>query len=248
MSGNANPVNPNKPKKILMIAANPAVSSQTGWNIGFWFSEITHPYWEFTENGYEVEIRSPNGGKLVADGYSDPEDTSGYSASDLISLGFKHSPAHKALLENTKSIADVNIADYDAVFVTGGQSPMYSMIDHTALHNLIAAFYQAGKITAAICHGTCVLLKAKKSDGTLIVEGKTWTGFANSEEQFADNFVGQRIQPFWIEDEAKKIPNTNFIVAQPFVAHAVRDGNLITGQQQFSGTAAAKMLIEALGR
>ena len=41
---------------------------------------------------------------------------------------------------------------------------------------------------------------------TFLVKAKTWTGFANSEEQFADNFVGQRIQPFWIEDEARKIP------------------------------------------
>ena len=38
-------------------------------------------------------------------------------------------------------------------------------------------------------------------------------GFANSEERFADDFVGQKIQPFWIEDEAKKLENTNFIVS-----------------------------------
>ena len=79
------------------------------------------------------------------------------------------------------------------------------------------------------------------SNGNLLVEGKTWTGFANSEEQFADNFVGQRIQPFWIEDEAKKLPNTNFITGGMFKAFAVRDGRLITGQQQFSGGAAARL-------
>jgi hypothetical protein len=37
-------------------------------------------------------------------------------------------------------------------------------------------------------------------NGRLLVDGKTWTGFANSEAQFADSFVGKRIQPFWIED------------------------------------------------
>ena len=46
----------------------------------------------------------------------------------------------------------------------------------------------------------------------LLVDGKTWTGFANAEEQFADGFVGMRIQPFWIEDEARKLANTNYIV------------------------------------
>lgn len=55
------------------------------------------------------------------------------------------------------------------------------------------------------------------------------------------------MQPFWIEDDAKKLPDTNFIVVGRFKAHAVRDGNLITGQQQYSGTAAARLVIETLG-
>jgi putative intracellular protease/amidase len=80
-----------------------------------------------------------------------------------------------------------------------------------------------------------------------LVTGKTWTGFANSEEDYADDFVGQRMQPFRIEDEAKKIPDTNFIVSGRFKAHAVRDGNLITGQQQYSAKAVARLMIEALG-
>jgi putative intracellular protease/amidase len=46
--------------------------------------------------------------------------------------------------------------------------------------------------------------------------------------------VDKRIQPFWIEDEAKKITGSNFIVSGRFKAHAVRDGTLITGQQQYS--------------
>ena len=83
--------------------------------------------------------------------------------------------------------------------------------------------------------------------GRLLVKDKTWTGFADAEEKFADQYVGQKIQPFWIEEEAKKLEETNFIVQGPFKAHAVRDGRLITGQQQYSGAAAAKLVIEALG-
>jgi len=37
-------------------------SKQTGWPIGFWWSELTHPYWEFVEHGYKVDIFSPDGG------------------------------------------------------------------------------------------------------------------------------------------------------------------------------------------
>lgn len=246
MGATVDVLNPERPKRIAIVASNPSVSEQTGWPIGFWWSELTHPYWEFVERGYHLEIYSPDGGKLLADNWSDPRDESRYSASDLISLGFICSPDHMKLVENSKPISQLQPHDYDAVLFVGGQAPMYTYYSDPRVHTLASAFYQAGKITAVLCHATCVLLKAR-NNGKLLVEGKTWTGFANSEEQFADEFVGKRIQPFWIEDEARKIRGTNFIVEGRFKAHAVRDGNLITGQQQFSGGAVARRVIEALG-
>lgn len=235
-------------KRVLLIAANPGVSPTTGWPVGFWWAELTHPWWVFTEAGYEVDIVSPKGGDLATDGYSDPEDPSGYSAHDLISLGFKTSEAHAARLKGTRPIAEVDLDAYDAIFVAGGQSPMVTMIDDTDLHAFVARAYEAGKIVAVVCHGTCILLKTRLSNGDLLVKGRTWTGFADSEEAYADAFVGMKIQPFWIEEEAKKLPDTNFVVAGMFKPFAVRDGNLITGQQQYSGAAAAELVVEALGR
>ncbi len=247
MTANISVLNPDRRKRILIIVSNPTVSQQTGWPIGAWAAEFTHPYWEFTEHGYQVDIVSPDGGKVEVDGFSDPRHESGYTADDLISLGFLSSPKTAALLENTPKLADVNSEDYDAVYVAGGQGPMYTFIDNQLLHKFIADFYEQGKVVVAVCHGTCILLKTKLADGKLLVDGKTWTGFANSEEQFGDSFVGQRIQPFWIEDEAKKLPNTNFVTGYRFQPFAIRDGRLITGQQQFSGGAAARLVIEALG-
>ena len=248
MSANLNPTHPSRKKKILMVVANPATSPTTGWPIGFWWAELTHPYWAFTEAGYEVEIRSPDGGALRADGYSDPEDASGYSAHDLLSLGFKKSPKHQALLQDTKSVDGVDPTAYDAVFLAGGQSPMVTFRGNAKLEKLVARFHEAGKVTALVCHATCVLLEARLSSGDLLVKGKTWTGFADSEERVADGFVGKRIQPFWIEDEARRIEGTNFVVDQAFREFAVRDGLLVTGQQQYSGAAAARLVVEALGR
>jgi putative intracellular protease/amidase len=248
MSADLNLPSPERPKRVLLVAANAATSPVTQWPVGFWWAELTHPYWEFTEAGYVVEIRSPSGGALVGDTYSDPEDASGYSAHDLISLGFKHSPAHAALLRDTASIADVRVDDYDAIFVAGGQSPMITFRGNAAMQHLLTRFYDAGKVVAVVCHGTCLLLETRLGNGDLLVKGKTWTGFANSEEQFADSFVGTRIQPFWIEEEARALPDTNFVVDQRFRAFAVRDGRLVTGQQQYSGAAAARLVIETLGR
>ncbi len=235
-------------KRVLIIASNSAVSPVTQWPIGFWWAELTHPWLTFTEAGYEVDIVSPEGGDLMGDGFSDPEDASQYSAHDIISLGFKKSPLHAALLQDTRALKNVDMAVLDAIMIVGGQGPMVTMIDNQDLHAFVAQAYEANKIVCAICHGTCVLLKAKRTDGSLLVSGKTWTGFANTEEKFAEDAAGTKIQPFWIETEAAKIEDTNFITAQPFASFAIRDGNLITGQQQNSGVAAANLVIEALGK
>ena len=124
---------------------------------------------------------------------------------------------------------------------------MITFVDEPRVHELVRHFYEAGKVSAIVCHATSVLLKATLSDGTLLVTGKTWTGFADSEEDFADEYVGQRIQPFRIEQEARKLAGTNFVVNSRFKPFAIRDGLLITGQQQYSGGAAARLVIEALG-
>ncbi|HEX8856781.1 MAG TPA: type 1 glutamine amidotransferase domain-containing protein, partial [Thermoleophilaceae bacterium] len=199
------------------------------------------------QHGYDVAVYSPDGGKLEGDSWSDPRDESGYSAEDLVSLGFISSPDHVGLVEDTKPIAEIDIDDHDAVLFIGGQGPMVTFRGDERVHRLAASFLAAGKVTAVICHATCMLLEARDGDGNLLVDGKTWTGFANSEEDYADQFVGERIQPFRIQDEAAKIPDTNFIVAGRFKSHAIRDGNLITGQQQYSARAAAELVIEALG-
>jgi putative intracellular protease/amidase len=234
-------------KHVLMIVSNPAISPVTQWPIGFWWAELSHAWLEFNKAGYEVTIASPSGGDLEADGWSDPEHESGYSARDIVSLGFKKSATTMPKTKSTPEVSSLDMKMFDAIFVVGGQGPMVTMVDDLELQKTVAAFYESGKIVAAVCHGTCVLLKTKLSSGELLVKGKTWTGFANSEETYAEAAAGLKIQPFWIENEAKKIDGTNFITGGLLAEFAVRDGNLITGQQQVSSAAAARKVIEALG-
>lgn len=157
-------------------------------------------------------------------------------------------PWFNEMLANTRPLAEANPEDYVAIFLVGGQGPMYTFRGNAELQRLFAGFYEAGKPSAAVCHSTTLLLEARRSDGELIVAGKTWTGFANAEEDFADNAVGMKIQPYRIEDQARQLPNTNFRVAAPFSASAIADGNLITGQQQNSGADAAALVVEMLGQ
>jgi putative intracellular protease/amidase len=249
-----NPVDRRHPKRVAMVIANPAVSTTTGWPVGFWWSELTHPWLAFEERGYDVELFSPAGGTCEADGLSDPRDPSGYSASDLISMGFIATPKLAALVQNTRPVRDLDVSAFDAVVVAGGQSPMFTFEGATELHRKFVQFHEAGKVAAALCHGVAVLRYARRADGSYLVQGKTVTGFANVEEDFADAAVhgmgaigpDQHVMPWRIEDELRAL-GANFIQAGLWRSFAVRDGNLVTGQQNFSGAETARLVIEALG-
>lgn len=243
------------PKRIAIVIANPTVSTTTGWPVGFWWSELAHPYYVFTESGYEVELFSPQGGACVADAMSDPNDASGYSRSDLISQGFIHTPELRALIDQTRAVREIAVDQFDAILVAGGQSPMFSFEQATDLHKVFGAFFDAGKVAAALCHGVAILAFARDANGNLIAEGKTVTGFANVEEDFADNAVwtygllprDQHVMPWRIEDRLRALA-ANYIQAGLWRGFAVRDGNLITGQQNFSGEETARLIVETLGR
>ena len=249
-----NPVNPKKPKRVAIVLSNPAVSTSTGWPVGFWWSELAHPYFEFTERGYEVELFSPDGGKCEADAMSDPRDPSGYSETDLISMGFIATPRLAALIENTRPAHQIDISRFDAIVVAGGQGPMFTFDKAEALRKKFVEFYEAGKVAAALCQGVAILKSAKLSNGDYLAKGKTVTGFANVEEDFADNAVwsmgalarDKHVMPWRIEDALKAI-GANYIQAGLWRGFAVRDGNLVTGQQNFSGAETARVVCEALG-
>jgi len=249
-----NRVNANRPKRVAIVIANPAVSTTTGWPVGFWWSELSHPYFVLTEHGYEVEVFSPAGGKCAADAMSDPRDSSGYSSSDLISMGFIATPRLADLIENTRPAEAIDVAAFDAVVVAGGQAPMFTFEGAVGLHRKFAEFYEAGKIACALCHGTAILRYARLANGQYLAKGKTVTGFANVEEDFADNAVwsmnllprDQHLMPWRIEDELRKI-GANYVQSGLWRGFAIRDGNLITGQQNFSGAETAELVVKALG-
>lgn len=250
-----NVVNSEHHKRVAIVISNPAVSTTTGWPVGFWWSELTHPYYVLSEAGYELEIYSPRGGACEADGMSDPRDPSGYSASDLISLGFLSTPRLLELVQKTRPVSELDVRRFDAILVAGGQAPMFTFENEHELQNKFVAFYEAGKLAVALCHGTAILRYARLSNGQPLVKGKTVTGFANVEEDFADNAVwdgkllsrDKRVMPWRIEDELKKL-GANYVQAGLWRGFAIRDGNLITGQQNFSGEETARLLLDVLGR
>lgn len=251
----SNPVNAKNPRRVAMVIANPAIATTSGWPCGFWWSELTHPYYMMTEVGYEIEVFSPNGGRCEPDSLSDPRDPSGYSSHDLITLGFINNPKLTALVENTREVSDIQVDKFDSIIVAGGQAPMFTYEKAFSLHKKFLEFYESGKPTAVLCHGVALLRYIKLRNGEPLVKGKTVTGFANVEEDFADNAVWEmnmlsrdkHVMPWRIEDEMKKL-GANYLQSGLWRGFAVRDGNLITGQQNFSGAETAELVIQAVGR
>lgn len=132
---------------------------------------------------------------------------------------------------------------------------MFTFERAEALQKKFVEFYEAGKVAAALCHGVALLRYARLSNGEPLARGKTVTGFANVEEDFADEAVwgmgalprDKHLMPWRIEDELKRL-GANYVQAGLWRGFAVRDGNLITGQQNFSGAETADLVIETLGR
>ena len=131
---------------------------------------------------------------------------------------------------------------------------MFTFQDAMDLQRKFVEFYEKGKLTCALCHGVAILRYARLSNGEHLAKGKTVTGFANVEEDFADNAVwsmnllprDKHVMPWRIEDQLKSI-GANYVQAGLWRGFAVRDGNLLTVQQNFSGGETAKAVIAALG-
>jgi putative intracellular protease/amidase len=230
-------------KHILLIAANPAVSSTTGWPVGYWASEIAHPWHVFTQKGYQITIASPEGGALEMDAMSDPSNE--YSSWDTLSKEVLQNQELLHQLQSSRKIDDLEPADFDAIVVAGGQAPMFTFGEATHLHDFFTRFYESGKPTAALCHGTAVLRYAKLADGTPLIKGKTVTGFTNGEEQEADQAAGTQVMPWRIEDELEKL-GAQFKKKGNWESYAIADGNLITGQQNMSGEETARLVVQKL--
>lgn len=232
------------PRRILSIVSN--TTKLKGFPVGFFAEEMTRAFLMFTETGHQVDLASPKGGEVMFDTHSDPRTPGGAYADDLISLGFVHHAKFGAMLKNTLPISAVSVEDYDAVWVAGGGGPLLTFKDDTALHELVASFYEKGKIVALICHGSGLLLWTRLSNGKLLADGKKWTGFTDEEEEEINAAFGMTLNEYTIQSEAAGIKGTSFLCRSNNEPFAIRDGRLITGQQQYSSSLTAELVLEAL--
>lgn len=223
--------------RILIVLTSHDRVGDTGKKTGFWLEELAAPYYVLKDAGAAITLASPKGGQPPLDPKSDlPENQT------ELTKRFRTDTAAQAELANTKKLADVLAADFDAVFYPGGHGPMWDMPNNTTSIALIEAFVKADKPVGAVCHAPVAFVNVRGKDGEDLVKGKRVTGFTNAEEEA----VGlSAVVPFLLEDRLKE-RGSIYSKAANWAPYVQVDGNLVTGQNSASSGPGAEELLKLL--
>ena len=225
--------------KILFVLTSHDRLGDTGHKTGFWLEEFAAPYYVFKDAGAAITLASPAGGQPPLDPKSDEPD-----AQTAATERFRQDVQAQAALAATVPLAQVDAADFDAVFYPGGHGPVWDLANDPASIALLEAFERAGKPLGLVCHAPGALVKVRAANGQPLVAGRRVTGFTNSEEAA----VGlSAVVPFLIEDEFIRLGG-HYQKGPDWQAHVVTDGRLVTGQNPGSSEGVAQALLSLLAR
>ena len=223
--------------KILIVLTSHDTLGDTGKKTGFWLEELAAPYYSFVDAGAELILASPAGGQPPLDPKSNEPD-----AQTETTQRFEADEVAMQQLANTYKLSEVLNQDFDAVFYPGGHGPLWDLAEDQNSISLIEQTLQANKPVALVCHAPGVLRDVQDAEGRSIVEGKSVTGFSNSEE---DGVGLTAIVPFLVEDMLKE-KGGQYSKAEDWQAYVQEDGLLITGQNPASSAATAEALLKLL--
>lgn len=223
--------------KILVVLTSHDELGSTGKKTGFWLEEFAAPYYVFKDAGAEITLASPKGGQPPLDPKSGEKDFQ-----TAATARFNTDMEAQAALAHTVKLKEISPTDYDALFYPGGHGPLWDLADDKDSIALIESMYNQGKPVSAVCHAPCVFRHARSCDGSPLVQGKSVTGFSNSEEAA----VGLTdVVPFLVEDELQK-NGGKYSKGADWQPYVVQDNNLITGQNPASSETVAKAVLARL--
>jgi len=186
--------------KILVVTTSNAFFGGPGGHpTGVWLDEFTVPYMTFLAGNASMIVASPNGGQMPIDPRTLPSEKQKLDwAPSLLAA------------ENTVPLRTIQSTEFDAIFIPGGHGPMFDLPEDLHLQQLLQEFHSAGKIIAAVCHGPCGLVNAKRADGQPLVKGVTLTSYTYSEEVAAH--LDKQV-PFILEEKLTQC-GANFIARE----------------------------------
>jgi putative intracellular protease/amidase len=226
-------------KRVLMIATSHTVLGTTGKPTGVWAEELVTPYYQLIDAGATVEIATPKGGAMSFDASS----IKPAGQNDALIERFLADPSAQAKALATHVAASVDGVAFDAVFLPGGHGTMWDLPGDAGVTRAVEVAYKAGAVIASVCHGAAGLVTARRADGKSIVQGKRVNSFTDAEEAA----VGlSSVVPFQLESRLREL-GAVFESAANWQPFAVRDGQLITGQNPQSSKLVGEHMVQALG-
>lgn len=224
-------------QRILMVVSSRDRLGDTATPTGAWLEELAAAYWVFANAGRDVTIASPRGGRA-------PLDPLSLSEPWLTANGrsFLADATACRKLERSTALADVDGADFAAVYLVGGVATAWDFPADSTLACIVGSMYRDARPVAGVCHGVLGLTAALDDAGRPIVAGRAVTGVSNAEE-VATGF--DKIVPVLPEVRLKSLGG-RYSCAPPFEAHVCADGNLLTGQNPASAAPLAKAVLARL--
>lgn len=219
-------------KKILIIVSNTYVIGPHNRRTGNFLPEVAHPYAEFDRAKYQIDFASLTGDTPFLDALNLADDPDNLSF--LVRKGWDS-------MQKAKKLSDVDVSQYDAIFVPGGLAPMVDMPEHPLLKKVIKETYERNAVVGAVCHGPVSLLNVKLSNGAYLLTGKNISSFTNDEEE---NYAKADV-PFELETALTE-QGAIFHKTEPWQAFSITDGNMVTGQNPVSARGVAEKIIKLL--
>ena len=223
--------------KVLMVLTSHDQLGNTGRKTGFWLEELAATYYDVRDAGAQVVLASPKGGMPPLD----PKSNEPAFQTDA-TRRFEADATATTQLAATVRLDSVDQADFDTVFYPGGHGPLWDLAEDRHSIALIESFLAARKPVALVCHAPGALRHVKTPEGRPVVEGRSVTGFTNTEEAAVEL---TDVVPFLVEDELKA-KGGNFSRRDDWAPYVVGDGLLITGQNPASSAPAAELLLKQI--
>lgn len=224
-----------KPKILVILSASHFVSTVEGNKhpTGYFLSELSGPTEALKKSGYELVIATPGGKTPAMDVSSDNakwfKNKAAYQEAKTFVTGLQGINTPR----NLDRINNHDLAGFAGVFVPGGHAPIEDLSHSAAVGRILNYFHDTHKPTGLICHGPAALLSAIGPNG-FTYKGYKMTGFTAAEEQQeekAGHLDGH--MPFYLDRALEKLGGI-LEVGAPWTSKAVRDRELITGQNPMS--------------
>jgi putative intracellular protease/amidase len=228
--------------KALIITTSHDRLGENGSMTGVFGSEMTAPYYEFSDGGMTVDLASIKGGPIPIDPMSFKWFIkSEYDDRYLKDLDFQRKVSHSLRID------DIDFMSYDIIYLAGGWGAAYDLGTSEVLGRKMSQAFGAGKVIGGVCHGPLGLLLAKDENGAPLVKGCRLTAVTDKQVQE----LGITMTPQHPERELRAAGarfESQKAFRDIFANHSVVEGRLVTGQNQNAGAEVAnKMIMTAKG-